>query len=81
MDDQSIRARTSAEIAELLGEQLTDRHYSKGYIAFIKKQGRDSHGMNASSPHIATFHAGYDDAQAQYKSWHRARIAMSQEAV
>lgn len=79
--DNSIRTKTEAEVAEELREQLNDRHYSKGYIAFIKRQGPDSHGMNPGSPHIATFYQGYYDAETQYKSWHKARFAMSQEAA
>lgn len=79
--DDPIRARTPAEIAELLGEQIADRYYSKGYIAFIKKQGRDSHGMNHGVPAIAIFQKGYDDAESQYKSWHKARFAMAQEVA
>lgn len=60
---------------------IRERHRQRGYIAFIKKLGRDSHEFTLGVSAIADFHAGYDEAEAQYKSWRKARFATAQVAA
>lgn len=59
---------------------LETRHRTQGYIAFIKNKGRDSHTFLPHTRAAFAFEQGYDDAEAQYKSWSKARLAQGQGA-
>ncbi len=53
-----------------------DQHIrEKAYVAFIKRAGRDSHGMNPWAPRARDFEAEYDRLEAEARISPRSHAA------